>query len=98
VGGSEAGTLPRGVALSLFRLVREAMCNALKHSKGSRFAVELTWFDERLEAILEDDGVGIEGEAQGRGMSGMKSRVADLGGELRVSTDRGVRLEVSLPL
>ncbi len=98
VVGSETGTLPRGVALSLFRLVREAMCNALKHSKGSRFGLELAWSDQRLEAVLEDDGVGIEGEAQGRGMSGMKSRVADLGGELRVSTVRGVRLEVSLPL
>lgn len=96
--GADHGVLPRGTALSLFRLMREAMCNTQKHARASRFIVRLEFTQHGLEMLLADDGVGFQGEAQGRGLSGMKSRVADLGGEMRWNSDRGVRLEVRLPL
>ncbi len=95
--GQIKGELTRTMALSLFRLLKEGLANALKHSGCSRIRLQLD-FSEVLTLSLCDNGAGISGESSGRGLGGMKARTESLGGELTVVSDNGVQLEVKLPL
>lgn len=95
--GDLSGSLPRGLALSLFRLLREAFNNALKYSQADRVSLSLD-FAEQIEIKLEDNGRGFTQVTRGRGLSSIEKRVADLGGTLTWSTQAGVRMEIQLPL
>lgn len=95
--GDLQGTLPRSLALSLFRLLREAFNNARKHSGADRVSLSLD-FSQQMEIILEDNGRGFSQVARGRGLGSIEKRVADLGGSLHWTTEFGVRLEIRIPL
>ena len=96
-GGEMEGTLPRALALSLFRLIREAFHNAQKHSGAERVSLSLD-FSDQIEVNLEDNGRGFAQVTRGRGLSSIEKRVSELGGSLRWATESGVRLEIRLPL
>jgi signal transduction histidine kinase len=98
------GELPARVsrypALSLFRLVREALSNALRHAHPKRVQLIVDWGPPfRLRVI--DDGSGRQGQVEGRGLKGMQSRLAELGGEFRCGQPpgggTGFEVEVMLP-
>lgn len=96
-GGDLSGTLPRALALCLFRLLREAFNNAQKHSQAERVSLSLD-FRAQIEVDLQDNGKGFEQVRRGRGLNSIEKRVADLGGKLNWSTESGVRLEIQIPL
>lgn len=97
ISGQVAGELSRTTALSLFRILKEGITNALKHSGCARIELALQ-FSETVTLSLGDDGTGICGESMGRGLASMKARAESLGGELSVRSGQGVQLEVRLPL
>ena len=77
--------LPVGVDLSAYRIVQEALTNALKHAGPARAAVTLRYGDRDLELEVVDDGRGASSTAtDGNGLCGMRERVELFGGELRV--------------
>ena len=96
-GGDLSGTLPRRLALSLFRLLREAFNNAQKHSQAERVSLSLD-FGTQIKVDLQDNGRGFDQVTRGRGLNNIDKRVAELGGTLKWSTHAGVRLEIQLPL
>jgi signal transduction histidine kinase len=73
-----------GVALSAYRIVQEAITNAVKHAEGATtVAVGLTWTPHRLEIVVTDDGHGDgppPGAPGGFGLAGMRERAALCGG------------------
>lgn len=73
-----------GPALSAYRIVQEAITNAVKHAEGATVvAVELTWSAGGLEIVVTDDGRGgtrHPGAASGYGLAGMRERAALCGG------------------
>ena len=74
-------------AFHLFRIVQEALSNALKHSKAGEIKVGLHMDREYITAEVADDGVGIpEGmqEEGGMGLQILKYRAGVIGGELRI--------------
>ena len=88
----------------LFRIVQEALNNALKHSDAETLEVELTMQNGRVVASIRDDGVGFDPEAARRrsgrlGLTSMRERVEELGGELEIRSRPGegteVRVEVA---
>lgn len=90
-------------AITLYRLVQESLTNVARHAAASRVTVTLR--GERaaglLRLVVEDDGRGMarpEGPYPGFGLNGMHERVASLHGELTLTSARGLRLEVRLPL
>jgi signal transduction histidine kinase len=95
--------LDAGVELSAYRIVQEALTNVLKHAAGARARVELRYEPAALEIDVRDEGgagprdVGdIHG---GRGIIGMRERVAIFGGELEAgSTPTGFRVVARLPV
>jgi signal transduction histidine kinase len=78
--------LPPGLDLTVYRVVQEALTNALKYARGARTQVLLRYEDGSLELHVLDDGVPDrppEAAGTGRGLVGMRQRVAMYGGELQ---------------
>jgi len=73
-----------GLALSAYRIVQEAITNAVKHAEGATtVAVELTWTPGHLGIAVTDDGNGDGGSAAaagGFGLTGIRERAAACGG------------------
>jgi signal transduction histidine kinase len=75
--------LPAGVELSAYRIVQEALTNALKHAGAARATVVLGYRAAGLELRVSDDGRGAPaGVVTGQGLVGMRQRAALLGGKL----------------
>ncbi|ANW04163.1 ATP-binding protein [Bradyrhizobium icense] len=104
-------SLPPDVAAVLYRLVQEGLTNVLKHASASKVSVVLEKKSDGLALVLEDDGVGFDPEGVGRnaigrgqppglGLSGMKERVALLGGTIAVESTpgKGSTIFVQIPL
>ncbi|MEM8711104.1 MAG: PAS domain S-box protein [Planctomycetota bacterium] len=83
------------VGIALFRVLQEALGNAIRHSRAR--SVRVTLFDsgEGLELTIEDDGDGFflsrsternGGHSGGLGIASMRERMQLVGGDLRVST------------
>lgn len=93
--------------LAAYRIVQEALTNALRHSSASRVTVTLERAgeaaDAALVAVVEDDGVGLGGPApvaaDRRGLLGMSERAALLGGEVEFgdADGGGARIVARLP-
>jgi signal transduction histidine kinase len=80
--------LAPGVDLSAYRIVQEALTNALKHAGPATARVAVRYGDEGVELEISDDGVGNgNGHGTGHGLVGIRERVAVFGGEV----DAGAR-------
>jgi signal transduction histidine kinase len=100
--------LPRSVELALFRILQESLTNVHRHSGSPTVDIEVGVDAYRVTLAVRDTGQGIpqpilerffESGAAGIGLAGMRERVADLGGELRVqSNDNGALLTATIPL
>lgn len=90
-----------GVDLAAYRVLQEALTNALKHAgEGATATVELAYGRSELRLRVRDDGVGPGGAATpaapggGHGLVGMRERVAVYGGELEAGRARDGGFEV----
>ena len=98
----EPRALPPGVDLSAYRIVQEALTNALKHAGPARARVTVRYAPDELELEISDDGSGSTSRAGGggHGLVGMRERVAVFGGVLEADRqiEGGYRLRATLPL
>jgi two-component system, NarL family, sensor histidine kinase UhpB len=92
--------LPDVVARTIYRFVQEALTNVLRHANASCAAVSVGVGEARVSAEVFDNGRGfVAGTALGRGLEGMKERVAILGGEFHLETSTsGTTARCALPL
>lgn len=75
--------LPRGVQLTAYRVVQEALTNVRKHAPGSTAHVTFSCLPAGVEIAIADDGPGAAGEpTAGNGLIGMRERVAMHAGTL----------------
>ena len=91
------------LALTLYRIVQEGLINALRHAQASRVQIDLHCDADRVSVSITDDGVGLaeDWSKPGHfGLRGLRERVANLGGELNVTSGQGhgVRLAAEIPL
>jgi len=82
--------------LVCYRIAQEAVTNALRHSEASTIAVELSATGATLTLTVTDDGKGLEGEAPGSGIQGMRERALIVGAKLQIESSRGVGTTVML--
>jgi signal transduction histidine kinase len=90
---------------TIFRIIQEALTNVFRHSGARRAWVTLSQQESQAFSSVRDDGKGISSGVQefypgliGVGISGMKRRVKELGGELRLlNAEPGTIVEVSIP-
>ncbi|HEX6450144.1 MAG TPA: sensor histidine kinase [Trebonia sp.] len=100
----EPADVPEDVGLTVYRIVQESLTNVLKHAGPAAVTVELD-FSDGVAVTVTDDGRGASAAltgipGAGRGTTGMRERVAALGGKLSVGPKPGggYRVHVTIPL
>ncbi len=98
----ERRELPVGIELSAYRIVQEALTNALKHAGDAHATVHVSYGHDSLELEIADDGRGGSDRASGggHGLVGMRERVALYGGRFDAhrGPSGGFAIRVVLPI
>jgi signal transduction histidine kinase len=82
--------LPPGVDVAAYRIVQEALTNALKYAGGARTQVIVRYGDDAVELEVVDEGtVATPADGIGRGLVGMRERVALFGGTIEAGKRPG---------
>ncbi len=93
--------LPEEHKTCVYRIVQEALHNAVSHSGARNVTVSIRQEERRLLLVVQDDGKGFDARRErGLGLIGIGERVANLGGLFTVDSvpGKGASLNVSLPL
>jgi signal transduction histidine kinase len=94
--------LDRDTETAIYRIVQEALSNAVKHAGAEAICLRVTQLPDRVQVAVEDDGGGFEPEAvrAGFGLTGMRERALLAGGHLWVTSAGGgpTRVAAVLPL
>jgi len=103
VGAAPDGLLDADELLALYRVLQEALSNAVRHSGASLVRVAVGIDVDRVWAAVEDDGCGFDPDAvgadgvSGLGLVGMRERAAMIGGHVSIRSDESgtvVRLDL----
>ena len=89
----------------IFRIGREAIVNAFRHSQAKSIEVELEYTTDELRILVRDDGRGIDAETLESGREGhwglivMRERAERIGAQLRLwsKVSAGTEIELSVP-
>jgi PAS domain S-box-containing protein len=101
------GRLSHEMELVLFRVVQECLTNVHRHSGSKIAAIRIARDGRGVSLEVQDEGQGISPEklaeirsrGAGVGLRGMRERVLQLGGELRIQSEgRGTKISVTLPV
>lgn len=85
-------------AVAAHRLVQEALTNTIKHANATHVRVRLRYTSTEVAVEVVDDGRGATAPAEGHGLTGMRERVATLGGTLSIEGSGGFAVRASIPL
>ena len=94
-------SLPDDYNVTIYRLVQEALNNAIRHSGAHNAHVRVSQNDGRIRVEIGDDGHGFDpARSRGMGMLGMEERVRRLGGRLdiRSAPGKGTTVAAELPV
>jgi signal transduction histidine kinase len=97
-------SVPYDVSLCVFRVLQEALHNAIKHSKVRHFDVRLSWSGDQLHLTVSDRGVGFATDAVlnkgGLGLVSMRERVRLVNGTISIESKPmgGTTIHVRVPL
>jgi signal transduction histidine kinase len=102
-----AADIPPTLNTTVFRVVQEAVCNALRHARAAVIRVALQGKPGSMRLLIQDDGVGFDPEAvqqrvkrgEHLGLLGMTERVRNAGGTITLDSRPGAgsRIEVRIP-
>jgi signal transduction histidine kinase len=97
-------SLPKEISLCLFRVLQEALQNAVKHSGDWDFSVELLGTSDEIELTVNDQGVGFDQQHafnhHGLGLISMRERLKLVGGEFSIKSEpsHGTTISARVPL
>jgi signal transduction histidine kinase len=94
-------SLPDEHRTCIYRLVQEAVNNAVRHAKARTVEVAVRREDQMVNVTVQDDGAGFDTRfMRGLGLLGMEERVRRLGGRLKISSQpgRGTMVHAGLPV
>ena len=101
---SVPNTLPQEICLSLFRVLQEALQNAVKHSRSGHFEVSFIGIPNSIELRVRDAGIGFDPATamkhRGLGLISMQERIKLLHGEFSIAShaNRGTTIHAKVPL
>jgi signal transduction histidine kinase len=87
--------------LIMYRIIMELTCNIIRHSYATAATVQLLYFPNYLEILVEDDGIGLpvnRDHTRGIGLQSVYSRVGLLGGKITIDTGQsGTTFIINIP-
>jgi signal transduction histidine kinase len=95
--------IPKGISITLFRIVQEGLSNIIRHAGAKHVSLELTDGGGEYAFTLQDDGCGFDPNSTRdgwpHGIMGMQQRVRALGGQFSLNSTpgRGTTLRVTVP-
>ena len=93
--------LDEGPAITVFRLIQEALTNVARHAKASQIEIEVHETADNIHIDIRDNGIGLNPvqSKQGFGLLGMRERVSMLGGRIDIASgaSQGVHIVATLP-
>ena len=99
----EAETLPKDLAIALFRVIQEGLANVVRHAHAREVRLALTADAQRYLFMLTDDGCGMKMEDStfrwSHGLAGMRHRVQAMGGTFAIESSpaEGTTLRIEIP-
>ena len=102
---SDEVDLPSVVTLTIFRIVQEACNNIFKYSQADNVTIAISYFEEEIEVVVQDDGIGFDKSSIGRGekstssgfgLSIMQERVQLLSGTFSIDSQPGKGTKVCI--
>jgi two-component system sensor histidine kinase UhpB len=100
-GGDMPVDISPEISTATYRIVQEAITNAVRHSRASNIQINMTASPDKLEVVIEDNGDGLEHNAvHGFGLTGMKERAFALRGSLQIGSgdNGGCLVLLTIPL
>jgi signal transduction histidine kinase len=101
----DAGRVPTQTVDTVYRIVREAVTNALKHAPGAPVSIALSCTESAIQLRISNappraTRLDLESTGGGHGLGGIRERVAACGGELTIglTEDGGWQVMAELPL
>lgn len=87
----------------VFLVFKEALNNAVRHSKASQVRIEMAVWDQQLRIVIADDGCGFDPvrlPPGSDGLANMQARMSQLGGccSVRSQPQKGTAIEICMPL
>jgi two-component system sensor histidine kinase DegS len=95
---------PKKTEISVYRIIQAAMQNVASHAQASRVNVVFSFGTERMQVVVDDDGIGFDPEktlatpGEHLGLVGMKERAEGLGATLVVESEIGNGTRIVLNL
>jgi len=83
----------------IYRFLQESMTNAFRHGRASRIQIYMFEIDDKLKVYVDDDGIGCPDVKEGIGLTGMRERLEDIGGDLTLEgTAHGFQVRAIIPI
>ena len=101
-----AGRLLPSVEIALYRIIQEALNNAIKHSQAKNVWIQLDEDAGKTLCSILDDGIGFQAQAslsekgkKGLGLIGIHERLSAIGGTLQITSEpgSGTKLLIAVP-
>ncbi|MCT4598379.1 MAG: sensor histidine kinase [Vallitalea sp.] len=85
--------LPPDISITLYRIIQEAMTNAVRHGKANIINVSINYQIDLITFHIIDNGIGCMNITEGYGLKGMKERIEMIGGNITYSGKDGFEIE-----
>ncbi|WP_417364143.1 ATP-binding protein [Galbibacter sp.] len=95
------------VEINIYRIVQEAVNNAIKYAESSQIIISISHSEDMLSIVIDDNGKGFDPQDaqtqdthQGMGITFMKERIAYINGRLYISSSEkvGTRVTLNIPV
>ncbi|AST90469.1 MULTISPECIES: sensor histidine kinase [Sutcliffiella] len=99
IGETSVKEVPHLTQNILSLCIREAMTNIVKHSKATNCSINIVKNAGEVNITIEDNGVGMkEQQTGGNGLKGIEERLELIDGCLSFSSNKGVKLNITVPI
>ncbi len=100
--GNIEGQLNLEIEMNLYRIIKEAINNIVKHSHGTNAIIQIFKRTNHISLMIEDDGVGLDQSVakngKGTGMANIRNRVKSIGGDFFIESTKGVLITIEVPI
>lgn len=94
----EKGVMSSDQSHHLYRIIQEALSNAVRHGKAKHIQISIQFHKKDLYVYIKDDGMGCKEYQPSFGMKGIQERIDTLHGSLRVETQEGKGFEIIMTI